>query len=156
LDGGVIIEQAPFAAAESRQLLGEVCAEIDRIYGNPDNTEPALTGTDAPGAAFLIARDAATGEPLGCGAIRPHANGIAEVKRLYVRPHARGRGISRQLMERLEQLASANGFREVRLETGTMQPVAIQLYESIGYQRIPGYGEYRHEPENVCFSKQLR
>jgi putative acetyltransferase len=156
LDRGVIIEEAAFSSSESRELIAEVCAEIDRIYDNPDGTEPELTGTDAPGAAFLIARDAATREALGCVAIRPFARGVGEVKRLYVRPHARRRGISRQLMERLQHIASANRFTEIRLETGTRQPAAIHLYESMGYQRIPGYGEYKDEPENVCFAKTLR
>jgi GNAT superfamily N-acetyltransferase len=149
------IEQAPFDTAESRQLLAEVTAEIDRIYDNPDSTEPALTGTEGPQAAFLIARDSESGAAVGCVALRPFTPHIGEVKRMYVRPAARGRGISRQLMDQLEQLARGRGFTEIRLETGLRQPGAIHLYESIGYGRIPGYGEYKDEPENVCFAKKL-
>ncbi|CAN5745743.1 GNAT family N-acetyltransferase [soil metagenome] len=151
----VQIEQAPFDTAESRQLIAEVCAEIDRIYDNPNGTEPALTGTDSPKAAFLIARDSESGAAVGCVALRPSAPHIGEVKRLYVRPAARGRGISRQLMENLERRARARGFTEIRLETGLRQPGAIHLYESLGYHRIAGYGEYKDDPENVCFAKQL-
>jgi ribosomal protein S18 acetylase RimI-like enzyme len=88
-------------------------------------------------------------------ALRPISAEVAEVKRLYVRPSARGRGVARQLMEEFEKVAAANGFREICLETGLRQPAAIRLYESLGYQPIAKFGEYKDEPLSVCYAKIL-
>lgn len=149
----ITIERAAIDSPEARQLLAEVCAEIDRIYGNTEPTDPAFTGMNEPRTAFLIAREA--GEPIGCAAIRPRSPAIAEVKRMYVRPAARGTGVGRLLMAQLEEIARENGFAEVWLETGRGQPAAMRLYESIGYARITSFGDYKDEPDNVCYGKRL-
>ena len=79
----------------------------------------------------------------------------AEVKRMFVRPEARRQGISRVILTALEDLAREFGYQKVRLETGTRNPEALALYESSGYERIPCYGIYVHEPLSRCFEKQL-
>ena len=133
--------------------MREVCAEIDRLYGNEKPTGSDLSGMDDPRAAVVIARF--DGQAVGCGALRPKSQLIAEVKRVYVRPEARGAGIARAIMGELEQLARAAGFNEIWLETGLPQTGALRLYESLGYTRIAGFGDYRDEPENVCLGKRL-
>lgn len=135
------------------QLMREMCAEIDTLYGNTAPTPFEVHGMDQPGAAFIIAREVV--EPIACAALRPMSAEIAEVKRMYVRPEMRRKGVARQLMLTLEQTARDGGFREIWLETGLPQAAAIQLYERLGYTTIPPYGEYKDEPDSVCYAKSL-
>lgn len=70
------------------------------------------------------------------------------------RPH-RGRGLARELLTQVEEEARGLGFTRMMMETGLAQPEAIGLYESSGYQRIPGFGHYRESPQNRCYAKEL-
>ncbi|MGA5303589.1 GNAT family N-acetyltransferase [Nucisporomicrobium flavum] len=92
---------------------------------------------------------------VACGAWQPLEPGAAELKRMYVRPAYRGRGIARQLIVALEEEALAADRPVLRLETGTYLPAAIALYRSAGYVPIPVYGEYVGNPYSVCFEKSL-
>ena len=133
--------------------MRELWAELDQLYGNEVPTGPKFAGMDRAGAAFVIAR--LDSEAVGCAALRPLSSQIAEVKRLYVRPQARRAGVACAIMHELEQLARAAGFSEIWLETGLPQTGALRLYESLGYTRIAGFGDYKDEPDNVCFGKPL-
>jgi GNAT superfamily N-acetyltransferase len=103
--------------------------------------------------AFVVARVA--GRPAGCGAVRPLGPGAGEVKRIFVEPAFRGRGIARAVLRALEAAAGDLGFGTLRLETGSRQPEAIALFESAGYVRIPPWGEYLGDPFSVCYEKRL-
>jgi GNAT superfamily N-acetyltransferase len=78
-----------------------------------------------------------------------------EVKRMFVEPDCRGRGIARRLLAELEECARRAGYSVARLETGVRQPEAIGLYESAGYRRIPNYGMYAGIADSACFEKSL-
>ena len=80
----------------------------------------------------------------------------AEVKRMYVAPAARGLGVARRMLARLEESAAAADAEAMILETGTAQPEAMALYESSGYARIENFGHYRWSPQNRCYGKLLR
>ncbi|WBB66891.1 GNAT family N-acetyltransferase [Micromonospora sp. WMMD812] len=95
------------------------------------------------------------GRAVACGGIQALDEHTGEVKRMYVRPSYRGRGIARQLLAALEELAFQSGHAVVCLETGTYLPAAIALCTSSGYDRIPVYGEYVDNPSRVCFAKRL-
>lgn len=136
------------------ELMRELWADLDALYGNSATTSYELTGMEDARAAFVIAREA--GAAVGCAALRPISGEIAEVKRMYVRPEMRRKGVARQLMSALEQIARDGGFREVWLETGLPQVAAIELYEQLGYTTISPYGEYKDEADSVCYAKQLR
>ena len=134
----------------------ELMAELDRdLLARYPGT--SVHGIDAAAVeasgVFLVARLA--GRPVGCGALRPLAPGIGEVKRMFVRPDLRRRRIARRLLDRLEQIARECGVAALRLETGTRQPESIALYESVGYRRIPCFGEYADDPFSVCYEKHL-
>jgi len=105
--------------------------------------------------AFLVAYldDAA----VGCGAVRRLDETTAEIKRMYVDPSVRGRGIGRALVEALErEAAGLVGVMTIVLETGTRLAPAIKLYEAMGYARIPLFGEYLSSPNtSLCFGKSL-
>jgi GNAT superfamily N-acetyltransferase len=110
-----------------------------------------------PRAAFVVAR--LDERPVGCGALRqfPHESDVpaAEIKRMYVAPDVRGRGIAKAILVRLEDEARRFGYRRVILETGTLQLEVIRLYERAGYVRIPCYGEYANNPISLCYARDL-
>ena len=147
------IERSAPDAEESRRLVAELWAEVDRLYGNEASTPSELPGMEKPGAALVIAQE--NGDAVACAAIRPLSRDIAEIKRMYVRPHARRAGVARAIMHELDQLARTAGFTELWLETGLRQPAAIRLYESLGYTRIAAYGDYKDDPLSVCYGKRL-
>jgi GNAT superfamily N-acetyltransferase len=90
------------------------------------------------------------------GGLRRHDAESAEIKRMYVVEAHRERGYARAVLAGLEAFAVATGYRRVMLETGTMQPAAIALYESSGYQRLDGFGHYADSPLSRGFVKELR
>ena len=106
-----------------------------------------------PGFIFLVARW--EGTVAGCGALRPLSSGIAEVKRMFVLPGFRGRGISRAVLEELERLSAERGTRPCAWKTGKRQLAAMSLYDSAGYRKIPLYGEYVGGAFSVCYEKRL-
>ncbi|MBM7490352.1 GNAT superfamily N-acetyltransferase [Micromonospora luteifusca] len=95
------------------------------------------------------------GRAVACGALQSIDAETGEVKRMYVRPAYRGRGIARQLLAALEECAFRQGHSVVCLETGTYLPAAIALYTSCGYDQIPVFGEYVGNPYSICFAKRL-
>ncbi|WP_409329347.1 GNAT family N-acetyltransferase [Trujillonella humicola] len=132
---------------EVRALTVAQQVELRARYGG--GSEPGTPPSAADVAVVLLARDA-DGAPVGCGALRPLEPGAAELKRMYVVPEARGRGVSRQLLAALEAAARDRGWTTVRLETGPRQPEAIGLYESAGYRPIAAFGVYVDEPDAGC------
>lgn len=107
-----------------------------------------------PDGTFLVARGD-DGEPLGCGGICRFDETRAELKRMYVVPAARGRGLGRRLLEELEAAARGLGYVAVVLETGIRQPESLGLYASSGYEPIPCYGVYAARAISRCFEKRL-
>ncbi|MEW6024169.1 MAG: GNAT family N-acetyltransferase [Pseudomonadota bacterium] len=134
-----------------RVLLGELDAYLYSLYP-PENVYALDTASLLkPGVHFAVARDAA-GAPVGCGAIvvKPE---YGEIKRVYVRPQARGQGIARRLIETLEEQAAAQGCRAFMLETGPTQPEALFLYQRLGYAYRGPFGEYPADPLSVFMQK---
>jgi len=96
------------------------------------------------------------GEAVGCGAIKEYEKSVAEIKRMFVRPKRRGRGIAKNILYELEKWAGELGFSECILETGWKQPEAIALYQKSGYETIPNYGQYSGVENSVCMKKLIR
>lgn len=122
-------------------------AELRARYDG--DLEPGTRPSAADVSVVLVARDAA-GTALGCGALRALGDGAAEVKRMYVVPEARGRGVSKLVLAGLEDEARWRGWTVLRLETGPRQPEAIALYEGAGYRPIPAFGGYVDDPDAGC------
>jgi GNAT superfamily N-acetyltransferase len=93
--------------------------------------------------------------PVGCGAIKAFDSVAMEVKRMYVLPEYRGRGIAKQLLNGLEKWAFELNYSKCVLETGIRQPEAVALYTKHGYKRIPNYGQYEGVLNSLCFEKSL-
>jgi putative acetyltransferase len=87
--------------------------------------------------------------------VRTIGDGVAEIKRMYVLPNVRGRGIARRMLAFLENEARVIGVQKLKLETGTRQPEAIALYSKTGYSPTGPFGEYPPSPLNVFFEKSL-
>lgn len=109
---------------------------------------------ERPGVTVFVGRDD-DGTALGMAALVEKGDGTAELKRMYVREEARGRGLARGLLSAVEDAARLAGVGTLLLETGPGQPAAIALYQSQGYAPIPAFGEYANDPNSVCFAKRL-
>jgi GNAT superfamily N-acetyltransferase len=152
----ITIERADLTSEDSRALIGSLDAELSGTYPEPGATHFGLDPAEvaAGRGAFLIVR--VGGTPAGCGALRLLDSETGELKRMYVRPDARGRGLGRHLVAALEAEARALGLRRLVLETGIRQDAALALYRAAGFQPIPLYGEYCLSPRtSVCLGKDL-
>ncbi len=158
--GTVEIRVTGFGHPDAQRLSAEVQEEYVRRYGSGDLTVMHPDDFELPAGLFLIAY--LDGVPVASGGWRakkadPHGlrDGDAELKRMFVVPSARGRGLARGMLRRLEETAVRAGHTRVVLETGTEQPEAIALYRSEGYLEIRKFGLYREEPSSVCMGKAL-
>jgi GNAT superfamily N-acetyltransferase len=137
----------------AQQLIAAVQAEYVVRYGGPDDAPVDPAEFAPPTGVFFVGYLGM--DPVATGGLRAHGDGDVEIKRMYVVPAARGRGLSRQMLAALEQRAAALGAIRIVLETGMRQPEAVSLYESSGYQRIPGFGHYADAPLSISFEKRL-
>ncbi len=95
------------------------------------------------------------GVPAGCGAFKPFDSESVEIKRMYVDPAQRGKGIGGGVLAELEVWSHELGYRACVLETSVKLPAANHLYAKSGYERTPNYGQYSGVSESVCFRKML-
>ncbi len=91
----------------------------------------------------------------GCGGYKLHHKNTAEIKRVYILPEYRGKGLGIGLMNEIEQWAKEDSFKYLILETGDQQHEAIALYRKIGYYDIPKYAPYLDSPVSVCLKKDI-
>jgi putative acetyltransferase len=148
---GPTVRREPFDSATSRELVAALVADMAARYEGQDGSGAHPTADDF--LVWLVAREA--GAAIACGGICRFDQRSVEMKRMYVVPKARGRGLSRLILTELERAARADGYERIRLETGRGQPEAIGLYTSSGYQSIPCWGPYADDPHSVCFEKRL-
>jgi len=134
-------------------LIAELQQEYILRYGGPDETPVDPRGFDPPDGTFLIAE--LDGDLAGCAGLRRHDQGIAELKRMYVRPTYRRRGLARLLLGAVEDRALALGYRQLILETGSEQPEALALYVASGYQPYENFGYYQGSGLDCSFIKDL-
>jgi GNAT superfamily N-acetyltransferase len=92
---------------------------------------------------------------VGCGAIKTFDEKSIELKRMFVAPNQRGKGVATRILTTLEDWAKELGFQKCILETGKRQPEAIALYHKSQYQIIENYGQYKGMGNSVCFEKKL-
>ena len=150
----------PITHPDAALLVEQVQQEYVVRYGSRDETplEPGYFA--APAGAFYVGY--LDGVPVATGAWRRRRDVVvdatdesAEIKRMYVAPSARGRGLARAMLAHLEHTALAAGAQVMVLETGLAQPEAIALYESSGYTPIPGFGFYKDAALARCFARRL-
>lgn len=133
-------------------LVKDLDADLARRDGDDHAFYATLNTTDTLRNVIV----AYAGEqPIGCGAFRPFADDAVEIKRMFVPPALRGKGIASGVLSALEAWASELGYRRCVLETGKRQPEAIALYLKHGYAIIPNYGKYADMENSVCFEKKI-
>ena len=152
--------------AENNDMIYKICDTVDETfvnltccldaelverYGSRQAQYNPLNRVEAADA--ILAMDG--GIAAGCGCFKRYDAETAEIKRMYVKPAYRGRGIAGELLVQLEARAAEQGYKAVVLETGVKQQEAIGLYGKCGYIRIPNYGPYADMENSVCFKKRL-
>ena len=149
-----------FRDPDVQAMVVQVQAEYTLLYGGPDDSLVDDGLLDPPHGAFFVGY--VDGVPVAMGGWRRrsdvHALGrseSAEIKRMYVAASARRRGHARRVLAHLEAAAREAGAGLMVLETGTMQPEAIAMYEAAGYERIGDFGYYSWSPLSRCYGKLL-
>ena len=147
------LREEPYDGPVAQALVDTVQQEYVARYGGPDESPVDPAEFAPPHGRFLVGY---AGElPIASGGWRWVDASTVEIKRMYVDGQWRGRGLSRQVLARLEQLAADAGATRVVLETGLAQPEAMRLYETSGYSRIDGFGHYRCNEQAVSYAKSL-
>jgi GNAT superfamily N-acetyltransferase len=152
----VHIDVLAYDHPDAVSLIAEVQQEYVIRYGEEDRTPVDPAEFAPPRGLFLVAY--LDGRPVACGGWRVHPGPDgpeAELKRMYVSPAARGRGVARALLAELERTALEAGYGRMVLETGSRQPEALALYKSAGYVDVPRFGYYADEPEAVHLGKTI-
>lgn len=139
---------------DASALVAELEAELAPLYPAPDRHGYSVEQLIAQGVAFFVAR--ADGAPAGCGGVQIFGADYGELKRMFVRPAYRGRGLAARLLATLEGYARQRGVPLLRLETGVHQRAAIALYERHGFVQIGPFGAYRTSPLSLFYEKPLR
>lgn len=133
-------------------LLEELSEQLSLITGSSGRASFDVNDVRGERAVFAVARDV-DGKPVGCGALRPLEDNVAELKRMYSRRTAPGIGAA--VLAYLEARARQLGYAALRLETRVVNQRAVAFYERLGYVRIASFGRYVGRAEAVCFEKRL-
>ena len=157
----LVIKPSRYGAPAAQTLVTAAQADLAARYGSGDETSIEAVQFDPPEGAFLVAY--LSGEPVACGGWRTlsHftdagvAEDVAEIKRMYAAPAARGNGTAQALLAALEESARESGMHRMVLETGGRNPEAIRFYQKCGYEPIANYGYYKGEADCVSFGRDL-
>lgn len=134
-------------------LIRQSDALMQSLYPAESNHLVDIDALAQPAVHLFVARE--NGRALGCGAFVIGADGRAEMKRVFVDPAARGKGVARAIVEALEREAAKLGVTLMQLETGIRQPEAIALYRRFGYVERGPFGAYKPDPLSLFMEKRL-
>lgn len=147
-----VVKSDPFSS-ESHHLIELLSAELAVITGDNGKNNFAAEAMRDEKALWALAKNS-QGKAVGCGAIRPLTQEIAELKRMF--SDRSMPGIGSALLTFLEDAAKERGYIELRLETRHINHRAVNFYQKNGYTRMENYGPYIGRTEAVCFSKAFR
>ncbi|MCF0071358.1 GNAT family N-acetyltransferase [Dyadobacter sp. CY261] len=135
-----------------QRLTDQLDTELCRIYNtNKEDYEEYNRITGLP--TVVLAYE--NGVAIACGCFKPHDGTTIELKRMFVQPTSRGKGIASAVAAELEAWGRESGYQTAILETGTGQPEAIAMYRKLGYTHIPHFGDFPDESRSVCLGKRL-
>ena len=142
----ITLERLTQPTADARALIEELDADLRGPYAPDQHHGFSIDRVFASGLTFFIAK--LNGEAVGCGGVA-FDDGYAELKRMYVRPRARGQGVAQAVIAKLEAEARAKGYKRLTLETGDVQHAAIKVYERAGFNVCKPFGEYLTLPPHT-------
>lgn len=153
-ESGIEIRREDPRAPDVTRLIRDLDAMFHSLYPAESNHLIDIETLAAPDIHFFVARR--NGEALGCGALWHRDPAYGEIKRIYVRPEARGLKLSKLIMEALEENARTHGLKAMKLETGTLQPEALGLFAKWGFTRCGPYADYpTDDPYSVFMEKRV-
>lgn len=135
-----------------RNLIKSLDDELDGRYGIVNKQYAPFNQIDSI-KNVVVAFD--EGNPVGCGSFKKFTDDTVEIKRMFVKPEARGCGAASIILSELEKWAAELNFTNAVLETGIKQPDAIKFYEKNGYGKIDNYGQYIGNTNSVCMRKKI-
>jgi putative acetyltransferase len=147
-----IVEERP-DSPDASALIDELENHLASLYPRESRHGYSVEKLLREEVAFFVVRE--DGLPAGCGGVQLYGTEYGELKRMYVRPRFRGRGLGRLVLEHLADHARRNGVGLLRLETGIYQKEAIGLYEGFGFTRVPPFGAYEEDPLSVFMEKRI-
>jgi putative acetyltransferase len=149
----VIKKVIPKDDTDAQELIGELDKELLQRYPASSVHMLDLDKITNQSGTFLVGY--VSGIAVSCCSVCEIEPGVGEVKRVFVKPQYRRKGIAESMMESLEEQAAECGFKFLRAETGHKQPEAIAMYQKLGYYDIDKYGEYINDPNSLCMEKRL-
>jgi putative acetyltransferase len=136
---------------DAQALIEELEGHLETLYPRASRHGFSVEKLLRERVTFFVTRDG--NQAAGCGGILIVGNEYAEIKRMYVRPGFRGRGLGRLMLDHLVAHGLAQGLGVIRLETGIHQLEAIALYERGGFRRIAPFGSYSDDPFSQCYER---
>jgi putative acetyltransferase len=133
-------------------LIRELDKDIEKRDGAEHSFYAQFNKTDSIKHAIVVYEDE---RAIGCGAFKVYKDEVAEIKRMFVNPEDRGKGIASTILKELESWAREANFKSCILETGKKYPEAIALYKKNGFIIISNYGQYEGIEDSVCFEKTI-
>jgi ribosomal protein S18 acetylase RimI-like enzyme len=149
----ITVEKSDPLSPDSYSVMEKLSAELAAITGDSGKSNFAIDSMDGDRSLWVLARNK-KGDAIGCGAIRPITENIAELKRMFSDRSIPG--VGKALLNFLEKSAKNMGYAELWLETRNVNHKAVNFYKNNGYVSIENYGPYIGREEAVCFSKVLR
>ena len=136
-----------------RKLIALLDEDLSANNGEDQAFFTQFNKTDAIKHAIVAYID---GNAVGCGAIKEFGEETMEIKRMFVHPEFRRQGIAKKILEQLEIWANELKYETCILETGNKQKEAVILYQKLGYEVIPNYGQYEKVESSICMQKKIK
>lgn len=143
------------ASPQARALIAASDAYMDGLYPPTSNHLEGVTALQRPGVHVAGISDGGALLAMGACKLCSDDGEYGEIKRVFVSPAARGRGLARHVMQHLERWLLGQRIALARLETGVRQPEALALYRRLGYRERGPFGGYAQDPLSVFMEKQL-
>ena len=135
-----------------KKMVQLLDAELLAMYGNQQADFDPHNKLKEDTLVLIVKHNEKT---IGCGAFRPMENSTAEIKRMFVHPDYRGKGLSKLILKELENWIKEKQYTYIKLETGSKNLAALSLYPATGYESIEPFGPYQDLPDSFCFGKKI-
>jgi putative acetyltransferase len=150
--GNIVLKRTSNSDADFKQLISQLDQYLAVVNGDQNAFYAPNNVLDLLDTAVIAYYD---NNPVGCGCFKKYDASSVEIKRMFVDPTIRGKGIATKVLNELEKWAKEQGFTQTVLETGVKLDDANALYRKQGYHIIPNYGPYAGVENSVCMAKGI-